>query len=226
MDLETLAELNQTLASHSLSEGTTRVVSGDGNPTSHVVFIGHSPSSSDDQTGIPYSGPAGDIFNELLSEVDLKRESIYLTNLVKVWTWKDEGSQRVNRTPTMKEIKTWLPYLEKELEIIKPVAIVALGGTTAQFLLGKEFKITASGNRWLEIPDSSPYLKVAKLPQPRPWVMGLAQPSYLIHLQDNAPESYAPTRANLIEALKKVKRVLEGETPQLELASSEDEIPF
>jgi uracil-DNA glycosylase len=226
MNSQVFNQLNQTLKAQPLPEGVKQVVLGEGNPTSRVMFIGHSPSGSDDQTGKPYSGPAGDIFNDLLTEADLTRQSIYLSNLVKVWTWKDERGQKVNRTPTMKEIKAWLLFIEQEIETIKPVAIVALGGTTAQFLLGKDFKITSSGNRWLEIPDSSPYLKVAKLPEPKPLVMGMAQPSYLIHLQDNAPESYAPTRANLIEALKKVKRVQGGEIPQMETVSSEDEVPF
>jgi uracil-DNA glycosylase len=226
MDTEALNKINEAIKSFPLPEGVHKVVLGDGNLQSRVVFIGHSPSSSDDQSARPYSGPAGDIFDELLAEADLKRSDIYLTNLVKVWTWKDERGQRVNRTPTMKEIKAWLPYLEQELNIIKPVAIVALGGTAAQFFLGKDFKITASGNRWLKIPDLSPYLKVATLPEPKPWVMGLAQPSYLIHLQDNSPESYMPTRVSLIEALKNVKRVLEGEEPQTQTLSSEDEIPF
>ena len=167
MTMITLEDLNQTLAALVLPEGVTQVVLGEGNPKSRVVCIGHSPSGSDDQTGKPYSGPAGEIFDELLAEANLKRSDIYVTNLVKVWTYKEEQGQkeqgqRVNRTPTMKEIKAWLPYIEKELEIIQPAAIVALGGTTAQFFLGKDFKITSSGNRWLTIPDSSPYLKAAK----------------------------------------------------------------
>lgn len=225
MDNQTLQKLEQSLKTQPLPEGVKQVVGGHGNTSSRVVFIGHSPSSSDDETGQPYSGPAGDIFDELLHEARLTRDDIYVTNLVKVWTYKDERGQRVNRTPTVKEIKSWLPFLEKELEHIKPVALVALGSTTAQYFLGKDFKITSDGNRWLSIPQESPYLKVAKLPEPKPLMMGIAQPSYLIHLQDNAPESYMPARVALIEALTKVKAVLDGHPPE-EMNNSSDDVPF
>jgi DNA polymerase len=226
MTVTTLEDLNQALVALPLPDGVTRVVLGDGNSKSRVMFIGHSPSSTDDETGKPYSGPAGDLLDELMTAANLRRQDIYLTNMVKVWTYKDERGQRVNRTPTVKEIKTFLPYLEKELEIIKPVALVALGSTTAQFFLGKDFKITSNSGTWLEIPDQSPYLKSAKLPEPKPLVMGMAQPSYLIHLQDNAPESYMPARVALIEALKKVKAVLDGDIPNKDSKASEDDIPF
>ena len=223
---EAMAEMKEHLKTLPLPDGVNKIVAGNGDPNSRVIFIGHSPSASDNHIGLPYSGPAGDLLDELMHEADINHSEIYLTNLVKVWTWKDEREQRINRTPTMKEIKAWLPYVEQELTIIKPVAIVALGGTTAQFFLGKDFKITSSGNRWLEIPDTSPYLKLATLPKPKPWVMGLAQPSYLIHLQENSPESYMPTRVSLIEALKKVKQILGGAEPQTDNSSNDEDIPF
>jgi uracil-DNA glycosylase len=226
--LETLSKINEDLKTLPLPDGVKKLVPGVGDADSRVVFIGHSPSGADNDTGNPYTGPAGDLLDELMSEADMKRSDVYLTNLVKVWTWKDERGQKVNRTPTVKEIKAYLPYLQRELGIIQPVALVCLGGTAAQFFLGKDFKITSDGGKWFEIPETSPYFKAgARLPEPNPLVMGMAQPSYLIHLQENTPESYQRARSFLIDTLRNVKKVLDGEQPGVKAEdSSEDEVPF
>lgn len=226
-NLDELAKINEDLKTLPLPDGVNKLVPGVGDAESRVVFIGHSPSGADNDTGNPYTGPAGDLLDELMAEADMKRSDIYLTNLVKVWTWKDERGQKVNRTPTVKEIKSYLPYLQRELETIKPVALVCLGGTAAQFFLGKDFKITSDGGKWFEIPETSPYFKAGgRLPEPNPKVMGMAQPSYLIHLQENTPESYQRARNFLIDTLKGVKKVLDGEQPGIREDSSEDEVPF
>ncbi|MGL4610207.1 MAG: uracil-DNA glycosylase [Trueperaceae bacterium] len=226
-NLDDIANINEDLKALPLPDGVNKLVPGAGDVGSRVVFIGHSPSGADNDTGNPYTGPAGDLLEELMGEADMKRSDIYLTNLVKVWTWKDERGQKVNRTPTVKEIKAYLPYLQRELETIKPVALVCLGGTAAQFFLGKDFKITSEGGKWFEIPETSPYCKAGgRLPEPNPKVMGMAQPSYLIHLQDNAPESYSRARNFLIDVLRDVKKVLEGEEPGVNDTNNEDEVPF
>ncbi|MCA9838125.1 MAG: uracil-DNA glycosylase [Trueperaceae bacterium] len=223
MNEEKLQHLEKDmLEAHSPSNG--KLVPGDGNPYARIMFIGHSASSSDNLSGLPYSGPAGLIFDQLLAEAGLARSDIYLSNLVKIWTFKEEFGTNVNRTPTMKEIKAWAPFLERELLILNPVAIVALGSTTAQFFLSKSFKLTASGGLWQEIPDSSPYLKVASLPTPWPLVMGLAQPSYLLHLEEHVPERSAQARADMVTALKEVKQVLLGKKPEPQ--ASDDSLPF
>jgi uracil-DNA glycosylase len=215
--MATLESIAEDLKALPLPDGVNKIVLGEGNPDSCVVFIGHSPSGADNETGHPYSGPAGDLLDELLTEAQIKRSDIYLTNLVKVWT---------NRTPTVKEIKAHLPYLQRELEAIKPVALVCLGGTAAQFFLGKDFKITSDGGKWLEIPETSPYFKAGGvLPEPRAKVMGMAQPSYLIHLQENNPESYPRAKNFLIDTLRDVKRVLDGAKPGVTEQGPED-IPF
>lgn len=225
-NLEAISKINEDLKTLPLPDGVHKLVAGSGDVDSRVVFIGHSPSGADNDTGNPYTGPAGDLLDELFTEADMKRSDIYLTNLVKVWTWKDERGQKVNRTPTVKEIKAYLPYLQRELEVIKPAALVCLGGTAAQFFLSKDFKITSDGGKWLEIPETSPYFKAgARLPEPNPKVMGMAQPSYLIHLQENTPDSYQRARNFLIDTLKNVKKVLEG----AEAGSSQDDdeqVPF
>ncbi|RIH88942.1 uracil-DNA glycosylase [Calidithermus roseus] len=227
--MDSLEQLNQRLRESVRCEGGYAPVPGEGNPHSPVVLIGHSPSGSDVQTGRPYSGPAGELLEELLAEAGIERSELYITNLVKCWTWKEENGLRVNRIPSAKEIKDWVPaWLRPELELIKPRAIVCLGGPTAQHFLGKGFKITLQGGQWLELPEDSPYLKLTGHHfDPRPFVMGIAQPNYLTHLQEHAPESYPAARSNLVADLLKVRRALEGKLPEAQPPEQgELDIPF
>jgi DNA polymerase len=219
-----LEQLQQDMLAMALPAGVDQVIPGSGNSDAAVIFLGHSPSASDNDSGKPYSGPAGDILDDLMRAAGLKRSDIYITNLVKVWTWKDDGGKKVNRTPLVKEIKTWLPFLERELKLLQPATIVALGSTAAQYLLGRDFKITSAAGRWHEVPLSSPYLKQAQLPDPQPLVMGLAQPSYLIHLAENAQDRYETTKSQMIQALVEVRQVVEGKTPQLKDGAGQ--LPF
>lgn len=227
--MDSLEQLNQRLREGVRCDGDYPPVPGEGNPNSPVVLIGHSPSGTDAQTGRPYSGPAGELLDELLAEAGVKREELYITNLVKCWTWREENGLRVNRTPSAKEIKEWVPaWLKPELELIRPKAIVCMGAPTAQHFLGKDFKITLQGGQWLELPEDSPYLKLTghRL-DPKPFVMGVVQPNYLTHLQEHAPETYPAARANLVADLLKIKRVLEGKLPKPKAPKQEElDIPF
>jgi DNA polymerase len=231
---EDLAQLNARLKAEVRCEADYPPVAGEGNADTGVMFIGHCPGGTDVQVGRPYTGPAGQLFDQLLVEAGITRADLYITNLVKCWCFREENGQRVNRNPTAKAVKEWVPtWLKPELEIIQPRAIVALGGPTAQHFLGKDFKITQQGGEWLELPDNSPYLKLAGgIYEPRPLVMGVPQANYLMHLQEHAPEAYPDARANLVANLIKVKRVLEGQRPELKKArpkreaGEEVDLPF
>jgi DNA polymerase len=195
-----------------LKNGRTQVVIPAGDVQSRIAVIGHAPSGTDDKTGLPYTGPAGDILEELLFKVGLRRSQLYITNLVKCWPWKDTGDTRVNRVPNATEIKTCtLNWLQRELRLLQPRAIVCLGGPTAQHFLGRNFKITESRGVWQELPASSPYAALfdAKLPA----VMAMLQTAYLLHIEKNAPENYDDVLQAMMTDLKEVKRVLEGADP-------------
>jgi len=222
---ERLAQLNRELHELPLPEGVTQAVPGEGDPESPIVLIGHSPSRTDNQTGRPYTGPAGELLDQLLAEAGIKRWEVYITNLVKVWTWKTEKGIRVNRAPGVGEIKAWSKVLKHELEILNPAGLVCLGGPSAQHFLGKDFKITHSGGQWFSWPSQSPYLKIVGESEISPMVMAIPQPSYLIHLQEHTPEAYPDARANLVADLIKVKRLLEGKIPEFKPLGEAD-IPF
>lgn len=103
-----------------LREGATQLVFGDGNPEAEVVFIGEAPGKNEDLKGQPFVGAAGKFLDEMLEMIDLKREDIYITNIVK---YRPPG----NRDPHPDEKKSFLPYLQSQLEVIQPKVVVTLG---------------------------------------------------------------------------------------------------
>ena len=216
-----------------LSEGRTQVVPGEGHATARVVFVGHGPSGTDDETGHPYSGPGGELLDELLAQAGIARSGIFITNLTKCWAWKLEFGNRINKTPGAKEIKTCAStWLVRELEVIAPKAIVCLGGPTAQYFLGKDFKITQSRGEWFKLPSDGPFAKQTGVTlEPNPVVMAILQPAYLIHLAEHAPESYPSARQAMLRDLAEAKRVLEGQEPKQKPSSDttgppDAEVPF
>ena len=103
-----------------LKAGATQLVFGDGNPDAEVVFIGEAPGKNEDEQGKPFVGAAGRFLNEMLEGIGLKREDIYITNIVK---YRPPN----NRDPLPDEKKAFLPYLQSQLEIIQPKVVVTLG---------------------------------------------------------------------------------------------------
>lgn len=103
-----------------LREGATQLVFGDGNPESEIVFIGEAPGKQEDLQGKPFVGASGKFLDEMLEMIDLKRQDIYITNIVK---YRPPG----NRDPSPDEKKAFLPYLQSQLEVIQPKVVVTLG---------------------------------------------------------------------------------------------------
>jgi uracil-DNA glycosylase family 4 len=103
-----------------LKAGATQQVFGDGNPDADIVFIGEAPGKNEDLQGVPFVGAAGKFLNEMLGMIDLKREDIYITNIVKY-------RPPDNRDPHPDEKKAFLPYLQSQLEVIQPKVVVTLG---------------------------------------------------------------------------------------------------
>ncbi len=106
----------------------TKFVFGDGNENADIMFIGEAPGAEEDRTGIPFVGRAGQLLNKLLARINLKREDVFIANILK-------SRPPNNRDPLPEEIAACIPYLYKQIEIIKPKIIVALGRVAAQNLL-------------------------------------------------------------------------------------------
>ncbi len=103
-----------------LAEDALQLVFGDGNPDAEIVFIGEAPGKNEDLEGKPFVGAAGKFLNEMLAMIDLKRQDVYITNIVK---YRPPN----NRDPYPEEKQAFMPYLESQLEVIQPLLVVTLG---------------------------------------------------------------------------------------------------
>ena len=113
-------------------------------PKVAIMMIGEQPGDQEDKQGRPFVGPAGKLLDRCLVEADIDRRKVYVTNTVKHFRWEPRGKLRIHKKPSMKEIRACRPWLEAELEAVRPEVIVCLGATAAQSLLGTGFRITQS----------------------------------------------------------------------------------
>jgi uracil-DNA glycosylase family protein len=120
----------------------TQTVFGEGMLTSEVVLVGEQPGDQEDLAGAPFVGPAGKLLDRALEAAGVDRRKTYVTNAVKHFKWKARGPRRIHDKPTWTEQMACRPWLEAEVALVKPRALVLLGATAAQSLLGKGFKVT------------------------------------------------------------------------------------
>jgi DNA polymerase len=134
----TLEELDQTASTCTrcrLSAGRTQVVFGVGNPNADVMFIGEGPGYYEDKQGEPFVGAAGQLLNRLLGEIGLRREDVYICNVVKC---RPPG----NRDPQPDEIEACRPYLEGQVENVRPRVVVTLGNFATRVILDRPVSIS------------------------------------------------------------------------------------
>jgi DNA polymerase len=127
-----------------LCEGRNKVVFGTGNPDAELMLIGEGPGAEEDRQGLPFVGPAGELLNKIIQAIDLKREDVYIANIVKC---RPPG----NRDPQPDEVAACRGFLEKQIALVQPRVLVALGRVAAQTLLGNETPIGRMRGRWYRI---------------------------------------------------------------------------
>jgi uracil-DNA glycosylase len=133
-----------------LHEHGTQTVFGEGPRTAPLMLVGEQPGHEEDLQGHAFVGPAGKLLDRALAEAGIEREQAYVTNVVKHFKWVPRGSRRLHQKPNAREIGACLPWLEAELELIRPKILVCLGATAAQALLGRAFRVTARRGQFLE----------------------------------------------------------------------------
>ena len=151
---ERLAELARQVAVCTrcdLALSRTNTVFGSGDPYSPLMLVGEGPGENEDATGLPFVGRAGKLLDDILAAVDLTRQDVYLTNLVKCRAAVEEGGRLKNRQPRMGEIRACNPYLQGQIEAIRPRIILCLGGPAAKTIIDKDFRITKDRGKWYEI---------------------------------------------------------------------------
>jgi uracil-DNA glycosylase family protein len=125
-----------------LWRGATQTVFGEGLKRSHVMFVGEQPGDQEDRQGRPFVGPAGRELDRALEAVGIARDDVYITNVVKHFKFEERGRRRIHQTPKRFEIDACRPWLEEELRVVAPSALVLLGATAAKALLGSSFRLT------------------------------------------------------------------------------------
>jgi uracil-DNA glycosylase len=124
-----------------LYEAATQAVIGEGAADASVMLVGEQPGDREDIEGHPFVGPAGAVLDRGLQQAGISRQDAYVTNVVKHFRYRARGKRRIHQTPDRWQVRACLPWLEAELAVVKPAALVCLGATAAQALLGSQVRI-------------------------------------------------------------------------------------
>jgi len=176
-----------------LYKSGTQTVFGEGTRHAELMLVGEQPGDAEDLAGKPFVGPAGRVLDKALEEAGIDRSAVYVTNVVKHFKWEPRGKRRIHKKPNAAEIGACRPWLDTEIELVKPRAIVCLGATAAQALLGRQFKVTAQRGRF--IPSTL-----------APIVMATVHPSSLLRAPDE--ETRHRETKLFVEDLRTVARAL------------------
>jgi uracil-DNA glycosylase len=175
----------------------TQTVFGDGSREATFVFVGEQPGNDEDLAGKPFVGPAGKLLDKALVEAGIRRDEVYVTNAVKHFKWEPRGKRRIHKKPGAREIAACRPWLNAELEVLKPKVLVCLGATAAQALLGKTFLVSKRRGELIQSNLA-------------PNVMATVHPSSILRAPDD--ETRHAEMGRFIEDLKKVAAVV-GQKP-------------
>ena len=142
-NLEKLKKLIQNIKNCSLKDNAKNMVFSDGNPKSKIMLIGEAPGANEDEEGLPFVGRAGALLDKMLAAITLDRKKVYISNII---NYRPPD----NRRPTDEEIKRYLPFITKHIEIINPKILVLLGSTAMNALIGNEIVISKMRGKWIE----------------------------------------------------------------------------
>jgi DNA polymerase len=152
----TLADLRREAASCQncdLYARATQTVFGEGDAGASLMLVGEQPGDKEDLTGLPFVGPAGQLLDRGLEQAGIDRSSVYVTNVVKHFKWTERGKARIHKKPNAEEIGACRPWLDAELEVVRPRLVVCLGATAAQALLGRSFRVTKQRGQLVDWPE-------------------------------------------------------------------------
>ena len=192
--LDELAKAAADCRAYDLWERGTQTVFGEGAQTAEVVLVGEQPGDREDVEGRPFVGPAGRVLDDALAAAGLDRTRTYVTNVVKHFKWEPRGKRRIHQKPNAGEIRACRPWLDAELAALRPRAVVRLGATAAQALLGKDFKVTLRRGELIDGTGIAPL------------VMATVHPSSILRAPDEAARRAALQA--LVKDLEGLARVL------------------
>jgi DNA polymerase len=171
----------------------TQTVFGEGRSHAELMLVGEQPGDAEDLAGHPFVGPAGKLLDRALQAAGIDRAAVYVTNVVKHFKWEPRGKRRIHKKPNAREIAACRPWLDTEIALVKPRAIVCLGATAAQSLLGRQFRVSAE--RGVFVKSSL-----------APLVLATVHPSSILRAPDDETRRQELTR--FTADLRKVARAL------------------
>jgi len=178
-DLSALQHASKDCQGCDLFKTATQTVFGEGPAHSDLMLVGEQPGDKEDLAGHPFVGPAGRVLDEALAAAGIDRRRAYVTNVVKHFKWeRGSGKRRIHSKPNETEIRACRPWLEAELDRLRPRVLVCLGATAAQALLGRSFRITVSRGQWIPSPLA-------------PHVLATAHPSSVLRARTDAEREAA-----------------------------------
>jgi DNA polymerase len=198
---DTLADLAaavQDCRGCGLWSDATQAVFGEGPPKAPVMLVGEQPGDVEDRRGHPFVGPAGLMLRSCMAEAGLAEDQVWMTNVVKHFRWKPgtqrQGKRRIHHTPAAEHIHACRPWLDAELERLRPDVLVCLGAVAAQTLIDKDFKVSQDRGRLMPGPYGN--------------VLATVHPSSLLRAPDGKARLKA--RADFVADLQVVVRHLAG----------------
>ena len=171
----------------------TQAVFGEGPKSARIVMIGEQPGNEEDVRGRPFVGPAGRILDKALADSSIDRRAVYLTNAVKHFKFESRGKRRIHQKPTAAEVRACRPWLEAEINLIKPAVLVCLGATAAQALMGASFRVS----RERGVPREHPWAK---------HLLATVHPSAILRVPDASDRRLEYER--FVADLKEVRRLV------------------
>jgi uracil-DNA glycosylase len=171
LTLMNLRQAAHTCRGCDLYINATQAVFSEGPKSARLMLVGEQPGDQEDLQGRPFVGPAGRMLDAALEDVGIHREDVYLTNSVKHFKFTPRGKRRIHSKPNAREVRACRPWLEAEMQVVKPKMVVALGATAAQTLYGPSFRVSTQrgqvfGSEWAA------------------WNMATVHPSSLIRAPD------------------------------------------
>jgi uracil-DNA glycosylase len=140
--LAALREAAATCRGCHLWRNATQIVFGEGLKRSRLMLVGEQPGDREDRAGRPFVGPASRELDRALEAAGIERREAYLTNVVKHFKFEERGGRRIHQTPKRFEVEACRPWLDEELKVVRPEALVLLGATASKALFGSSFRLT------------------------------------------------------------------------------------
>jgi uracil-DNA glycosylase len=161
-----------------LWEHATQTVFGEGDGHARIMLVGEQPGDQEDLAGKPFVGPAGKLLDRALRAAGIDRSRVYVTNAVKHFRWTQRGKRRLHEKPNAQQVRACRPWLEAEIEVVRPRTIVLMGATAAQSVMGPAFRVSKQRGEVLSSSFGVP-------------VVATAHPSSILRAMDDASRDAA-----------------------------------